>query len=198
MISSFPIPLLIQQNGFAYECERALRSQSTTTPSSILSLPTVPIQMEQMNIAAPSQPRHQRRLSLLFRIEPLFSHGTIPDHNALHMGIRRPQSDSSFSHSRHPPFLQRRDQCARDGNERPPYQFTVLFKAVSAEDVEMLRFLIEQGADPKVRNRRGEKKGLSSSEAVERSKNEKIKHAVLGETKSKVNKRTEKAAMVYF
>lgn len=53
----------------------------------------------------------------------------------------------------------------------------MLFKAVSAEDVEMLRFLIEQGADPKVRNRRGEKKGLSSLEAVER---------------------TEKAAMVYF
>lgn len=74
----------------------------------------------------------------------------------------------------------------------------MLFKAVSAADVEMLRFLIEQGADPKVRNRRGEKKGLSSLEAVERSKNEKIKHAVLGETKSKVNKRTEKAAMVYF
>lgn len=74
----------------------------------------------------------------------------------------------------------------------------MLFKAVSAEDVEMLRFLIEQGADPKVRNRRGEKKGLSSLEAVERSKNEKIKHAVLRETKSKVNKRTEKAAMVYF
>lgn len=56
----------------------------------------------------------------------------------------------------------------------------MLFKAVSAEGVEMLRFLIEQAADPKVRNRRGEKKGLSSLEPVERSKNEKIKHAVLG------------------
>lgn len=55
----------------------------------------------------------------------------------------------------------------------------------------MFRFLIEQGADPKVRNRRGEKNGLSSLEAVERSKNEKIKHAVLGETNSKVNKRTQ-------
>lgn len=56
----------------------------------------------------------------------------------------------------------------------------------------MLRFLIVQGADPKVRNRSGEKNGLSSLEAVERSKSEKIKHAVLGETKSKLNKRTQK------
>lgn len=55
----------------------------------------------------------------------------------------------------------------------------------------MVRFLIEQGADPKVRNQRGEEEGMSSLERVEWSKNEKIRHAVLGEANSKVNERSK-------
>lgn len=60
-----------------------------------------------------------------------------------------------------------------------PHPSKVLSKALSAKDVEMVRFLIEQGAHPMVKNRRGEEEGLSSLEAAELSKNEKIRYAVL-------------------
>ena len=79
----------------------------------------------------------------------------------------------------------------------PPHQSTVLFKDLSAKDVEMLRFLIEQGADPKVKNWRGEEEGLSSLEAIELSKNEKIRHAVLGEANLKVKKPSQKKQARY-
>ncbi|MCJ1344978.1 hypothetical protein MMC31_003183 [Peltigera leucophlebia] len=129
-------------------------------------------------------------------IELLFSHGAKPDHNALHMAIRRPQSDSSrfpilallLSHGADINALETgmKGRPTSSALAGPPHQSTVLFKALSAKDVEMVKFLIEQGADPKVKNQWGEEEGLSSLEAVELSKNEKIRHAVLGEANSKV------------
>lgn len=51
-----------------------------------------------------------------------------------------------------------------------PHLSTVLAMALSAKDVDMVRFLIEQGADPKLANRKGEEEDLSSLEAVGLSK----------------------------
>ena len=50
--------------------------------------------------------------------------------------------------------------------------------------MEVIRFLLERGADSEVRNRKGEREGMSSLEAVERSKNESVSEIVLGQARS--------------
>lgn len=131
-------------------------------------------------------------------IELLLSHGAKPDHNALQMAVRRPQSDSSrfpiisllLSHGADINAVEAEMKGGPTSNARvgPLHRSTVLFRALSAKDEEMLRFLIEQGADPNVKNRWGEKETLSPLEAVALPRNEGLRHVILRETNSKVKK----------
>lgn len=135
-------------------------------------------------------------------LELLLSHGAKPDHNALQKAVRRPQSDSSrfsiiallLSHGAEINAVETEMKGGSTSSALvgPLHKSTVLFKALSAKDVEMVRFLIEQGADPKVKNKWGEKEGLSSLEAVALSRNKELRHAILGEANSKVMKPTQK------
>lgn len=138
-----------------------------TKSSSIFSLPTVPIQMYRIDITTPLSAS-----PLETAISPLssffFSHSAKPDHSALHMAIRRPQSDSSRFPIIALLLSQGADINALETGMKgrptssalvgPLHQSTVLFKALSAKDVEMVRFLIEQGADPKLKILRGERR----------------------------------------
>lgn len=136
------------------------------------------------------------KIGSLAYIELLFSHGAKPDHYALHMAVRRRKSDSSrfpilallFSHGADINALETgmRGRPTSNALKRSPHPSTVLDMALSTKDVGMVRFLIEQGADPKLANRNEAEKDLSSLEAVRLSKNEEIVRAVLEEANSKL------------
>lgn len=70
----------------------------------------------------------------------------------------------------------------------PVLQRTPLFEAVVAGDVDAVRFLVERGADVKVRNRTGRREGMSSLEAGEKSNSEEIRE-IISRTRNRSSER---------
>ena len=121
----------------------------------------------------------------LASLQLLFAHGATMDNNALSAAARRGTHDSErvaimdvlIAHGGDVNALEegvRRPSSSALRTANPP-RFTPLYEAARADDVQLVEFLLQRGADPRLRIRVGEREGTAPWAVMLASKDERMK-----------------------